>query len=100
MRLRVIYVLIGVLGIAANTSLGQDKGTMRGMAIDSTSRESLPFANIFVNNTTIGTSADQNGEFELKNLPPGFNDVVFSYVGYHPRIIRFYIAEGATISAG
>lgn len=100
MRLRFIYILIVVSGMAAHPSFAQDKGTLRGAAIDSTSRESLPFANIFVNNTTIGTSADQNGEFELKNLQPGFNDVVFSYVGYHPRIIRFYIAEGATISSG
>lgn len=100
MRLRFIYVLIGILGIAANTSFAQDKGTLHGVAIDSTSREALPFANIFVNNTTIGTSADQNGAFELKNLQPGFNDVVFSYVGYNSRIIRFYVAEGATISAG
>ncbi|MEQ9414289.1 MAG: carboxypeptidase-like regulatory domain-containing protein, partial [Cyclobacteriaceae bacterium] len=100
MRLRLVYILVGVLGIAANVCFGQDKGTIRGVAIDSTSRESLPFANIFVNNTTIGTSADQNGEFALKNLQPGFNDVVFSYVGYNPRIIRFYVADGATISAG
>jgi hypothetical protein len=100
MRLRFIYILTSVLGIAASTCYGQDKGTLRGVAIDSASRESLPFANIFVNNTTIGTSADQNGEFELKNLQPGFNDIVFSYVGYHPRIIRFYVADNATISAG
>ncbi len=86
--------------MSALTCFGQEKGIVRGVAIDSTSRESLPFANIFVNNTTIGTSADQNGVFELKNLQPGFNDVVFSYVGYNPRIIRFYVAEGATISAG
>ncbi|HNP08275.1 MAG TPA: carboxypeptidase-like regulatory domain-containing protein, partial [Cyclobacteriaceae bacterium] len=100
MRLRFIYLFIGVLGMATNTSFAQDKGTLHGVAIDSTSREALPFANIFVNNTTIGTSADQNGAFELKNLQPGFNDVVFSYVGYNSRIIRFYVAEGATISAG
>ena len=100
MRLKFIYILTCVLGIAASTCYGQDKATLRGVAIDSVSREALPFANIFVNNTTIGTSADQNGEFELKNLQPGFNDIVFSYVGYHPRIIRFYVADGASISAG
>lgn len=100
MGLRFVYILIGVLGIAAHPCFGQDKGVLHGVAIDSASRETLPFANIFVNNTTIGTSADQNGEFELKNLEPGFNDIVFSYVGYHPRIIRFYVAEGTSVSAG
>lgn len=100
MRLRLIYILLGMLGISTSACLGQEKGIVRGVAIDSTSREPLPFANIFVNNTTIGTSADQNGAFELKHLQPGFNDIVFSYVGYSPRIIRFYVAEGATVSAG
>ena len=95
-----LFILMLAWAMGATACFGQQKGAVHGVAIDSVSREPLPFANIFVNNTTLGTSADQIGAFELKGLPPGFNDVVFSYVGYQPRIIRFYVADGATIPAG
>jgi hypothetical protein len=44
--------------------------------------EALPFANVFVNNSTIGTVTNANGEFELAIHEPGIYEVVFSYVGY------------------
>ena len=68
---------------------GQTGGTLRGVVLDSANHEALPFANIFINNTTIGTSAGVDGAFELKNIPEGQTDVVFSYVGYEIRILRF-----------
>lgn len=55
---------------------------LNGQVVDKNSGEPLPFTNIFINNTTIGTAADANGNFALKNIPYGDNDVVFSYIGY------------------
>lgn len=43
----------------------------------------VPFANVFVNNTSIGTSTNQNGEFLLK-IPARIQkiELVISFVGY------------------
>ncbi|HRW99744.1 MAG TPA: carboxypeptidase-like regulatory domain-containing protein, partial [Cyclobacteriaceae bacterium] len=57
---------------------------MSGKIIDGDSKETLPFANIFINNTTIGTAANENGDFTLKNVPFGVHELVVSYVGYKP----------------
>jgi hypothetical protein len=55
---------------------------LSGRVVDFKSLEPLPFANVFINNTTIGTSTDVNGEFILKGIPLGSAELVFSYVGY------------------
>ena len=50
--------------------------------IDSQSKEALPFANIFIDNTTLGTATDVNGEFLIGNVHFGVSELVVSYVGY------------------
>ena len=46
-------------------------------------RMAVPFANVYINNTSIGTSTDQNGEF-LLNIPARIQkiELVISFVGY------------------
>ena len=51
------------------------------------SEEPLSAISIFINNTSIGTQTNDNGEFELNtNLPTPF-EVVFSNVGYNKKVI-------------
>ncbi len=66
-------------------------GTLKGKMVDAQNREALPFGNVFINNTTIGTAADVNGNFELKNIAFGQSELVFSYVGYKQAIRRVVI---------
>ena len=57
--------------------------TITGKVIDSKTEEPIPFANVFLNNTTQGTVTELTGEFTLKNiLQPAIHELVFSYVGY------------------
>lgn len=55
---------------------------LKGKILDSRSLELLPLANVYVNFTTIGANADENGEFILKNIPDGEVEIIFSYVGH------------------
>ena len=56
--------------------------TLRGKVVDATTREPLPFASVFINFTTIGTNADDQGVFELKNIPQGDPEIICSHVGH------------------
>ncbi len=57
--------------------------TISGKVIDAKTLEPMPFANVFLNNTTIGTTTELNGEFALKNVrQPAIYEVIFSFVGY------------------
>jgi hypothetical protein len=46
-------------------------GTIKGVVRNSRTDERLPFATVFINYTTLGTSANERGEFTLKNVPIG-----------------------------
>lgn len=58
--------------------------TISGKIIDSKTEEPLPQANVFINNTTIGTVSDIRGDFVLSNVrQPGSYELVISFVGYN-----------------
>lgn len=56
--------------------------TITGNAVDSRTNEPLPYVNIRVLNTSHGTAANVNGDFELK-LKYGEYTLVASYIGYY-----------------
>lgn len=55
--------------------------TLTGSVVDASTGESLPTVNVVVQGTTIGTSTDFDGRFELV-VPDDAQILVFSYVGY------------------
>ena len=52
-----------------------------GRIIDEGSRERLPFATIFVEETKDGTAADEMGAFELETMCPGEYHLRIDHVG-------------------
>lgn len=81
MRIRVLILFLSSISSYSWCQTVQVKGRV----LDSLSHEPLPFGNIFINNSTIGTSADEKGEFLIKNTPFGKIELVFSYVGYETK---------------
>lgn len=53
-----------------------------GHVLDEKSGEHLPYVNVQIKGTNIGTVTDESGHYFLKELPLGRQIVVFSYVGY------------------
>ena len=53
-----------------------------GHIIDKKSGEHLPFINVFLQGTTIGTVSDGTGHYYLKNLPEGKFTLVMKSVGF------------------
>ena len=73
---------------------------------DEINNESLPFANVVVEGTTIGTTTDVDGNYVLE-LEPGLYNITASFVGYtnkteyevqvtrsRPAVINFALSEG------
>jgi CarboxypepD_reg-like domain len=75
-----LYILL--LALHGTGLLFGQGGTIKGHIIDAQTNEALPYANIFVNNTTIGTATDIHGDFQIKDVPNGISELVISYVGY------------------
>jgi len=66
-----------------------------GRVIDSTTLEVLPFANVFLSYTTIGTVTDTNGEFNLTAMKTaGTYEIVFSFLGYETYKAKVDVGDG------
>lgn len=70
--------------------------TLKGRITD-TKGEELPFAIVFLKGTTIGTSANANGEFTL-SVPEGNYEVVAQYMGFKQGIFHIKIKADETIT--
>ncbi|MBI9070743.1 MAG: TonB-dependent receptor [Melioribacteraceae bacterium] len=68
--------------ISASQIYSQSTGKIMGVIKDLGLDEGIPFANVLVNGTTIGTASDIDGNFVILNIPPGVYSVTASYVGY------------------
>ncbi len=77
LKLRILFVFLPLLFVGNAFC----QKVIYGKVSDAHTREPLPFTNVFVNHTTIGTVADQDGTYVLA-IPRGEYDVVCSFVGY------------------
>ncbi|MEX1188284.1 MAG: DUF5686 family protein [Bacteroidia bacterium] len=67
--------------VGQNESLFAQLTKVRGTVYDDKSGETMPFVNILFKGTSIGTTTDINGEFELE-AQRAIDTVLISFVGY------------------
>ena len=68
-----------------------------GHVLDEQTGEHLPFVNVQLKGTNIGTVTDESGHYFLNDLPIGKQVVVFSYVGYETEELPVLLEEGKTV---
>ncbi|WP_372775767.1 TonB-dependent receptor domain-containing protein [Mangrovibacterium sp.] len=79
-----IKVLFGLL--VAPILLMAQQGSIQGRVYDRTNNQNLPFANVLVSGTTIGTVASEEGSFRISGLKPGFVRIEVSLIGFNNAI--------------
>ena len=70
---------------------------LTGHVLDEKTGEHLPFVNVQLKGTNIGTVTDESGHYFLKDVPIGKQTVVFSYVGYETLELPVTVTEDKTI---
>jgi len=88
------WLLVALFALASINVLAQ-KGEIYGQVIDAKTQTFLPFVNVYVNKTTIGTITNDSGKFVLKNLPRGSAEIAFSSIGYGSYQLNVLIGEGS-----
>ena len=83
MRINIILLLL----LISNYLLSQEVGILRGKIIDTETGEALFAANIGIKGTSIGTTSDFDGNFELK-IPFQKTSLFISYIGYQSKEIE------------
>lgn len=77
-----IYVIFIFISIFSAVAQRNTDANLIGDVKDAFSGEHIPFINVTVNNTVIGTTTDRSGHYFLKNLPVGKHIVRVSGLGY------------------
>lgn len=60
----------------------QGYGTINGFVGDASNGEKLPFANVYLEDTDIGTATNDKGYYIIEHIPQGKYHIIFSYIGY------------------
>lgn len=77
--------IIATLILMANLTMAQN-GSLQGKIMDKNTNEPLPFANIVIEGTNIGSVSDFDGNFLFTGLQPGFVKLQASFIGYKPAL--------------
>jgi outer membrane receptor protein involved in Fe transport len=75
-------ILIVLIHIGSINLFAQSSGKIIGTVVEKESGEAIPFANVYIEDTNIGSSADLNGNYVILNVPPGLYRVTASVVGF------------------
>ena len=85
-----------ILVVLTSLAFGQET-KISGIVFDGEFNEPLPFVNVLIDGTTIGTTTDFDGNYNLELLP-GKYSIVFSFVGYETlKITEINVEEGKIV---
>jgi len=68
--------------ILFSTFLQAQTGSIKGVVIDASNNEPIPFANVLISETDLGTTTDFDGKFTITGIKPGFVQCQVSFIGY------------------
>lgn len=82
-----VYVLTALLLV------GGISGKIQGVVTDEETKEPIPYANITILDTDVGTATDNNGYFHIVHVLPGTYTVEISCIGYQTKRIQDVVVE-------
>ncbi len=71
-----------LLGLSSISIALAQTGTVSGKVFSDGNGDPVPFANVQIMGTDLGTSADENGRFTIKEVPAGKQSISVSSLGY------------------
>jgi hypothetical protein len=91
-------LLISIILLLTPVVLLSQTGNIKGFVYDKTTGEACMFANVFLENTSLGAATDINGYFNINKVPEGKHVVIITYVGYDTLRTEISLKEGGIFS--
>ena len=74
-------------------------GTIVGRVYNEINNESIPFANVIIENTQMGAVTDENGEFRIDKIKPGVYNLTISFIGFQTAYLNeIQVGSTATVN--
>ncbi len=90
MKLKTLIIVLLLLQWTA--IFAQSDANLFGHVVDETG-EHIPFVNLVIKDTRIGTATDITGHYMITNIPPGNHILVIQHVGHKTKEMPFSIAQ-------
>lgn len=78
--------------------VAQRTATIRGFVYNSDTGEPLSFASVFLTGTDFGTTTDDNGFYNLSEVPAGEYTIMAQFIGYDSSTVVINIGEGVLLN--
>ena len=101
MKHYVIIFLVTILLGGLSTTISQREtyfGSIKGKIVDFETKQTLPGVNIILKESSVGTSSNLDGEYEIPHLKIGSYSLVFSFIGYEKIIVPDIIIRSDRIT--
>ncbi len=99
--MRSLYILFAIILLSVYTSnifsQGNTDANVFGHVVSAEDGEHIPFINVLIDGTRIGTITDASGHYLLTNLPEGEHTLVVKGMGYETETVDFEISANQTI---
>ncbi|RLD10202.1 hypothetical protein DRI50_11325 [candidate division KSB1 bacterium] len=86
--------LLLFLAFSSSATAVHFNNSISGQVINAATNKPVYYANVFLANTTLGTTSNADGHFLLKNIPDGNYSLVVSFIGFEVETRTIQIASG------
>ena len=94
-RITSLILFIFFLAFVTNAAAQPGQGVIRGKVYNAKNNEPVPFANIVIWQTNIGSASNFEGEFEFTGVKPGYVKLRVSSVGYETYVTESFMVTNA-----
>lgn len=94
-KLSIVACIFTFLFLPA-TTFSQSTGSISGTITSQHDRAPISDVNVFIPNTTLGTTTNKNGKFTISNVPSGTHIVKATFIGFEPARTSVTVQSGQT----
>ncbi|MBU2491509.1 MAG: carboxypeptidase-like regulatory domain-containing protein [Bacteroidetes bacterium] len=81
--------------VSLNVNYAQEfSSSVTGVVLEEGTKAGIAGVNVFISETTWGTTTDKYGIYEIKNLPSGNHEIVVSIIGFEVATKNFNLEKG------
>jgi len=85
-------ILLFNIGFTQDTEI-----SIHGTVLDNSTGEPIENVNVYIANTTWGSSTDKEGYYIIRQIPQGFHELVVSSIGYEYKSSEIDLKEGVKL---
>ncbi len=92
-----LIVSIGLVLLLPAVTFSQSSGSISGTITKQSDGTPISDVNIFIPNTTYGTTTGAEGQFTIKNIPSGTYTLKATFIGFETARKKISVASGKTV---